>query len=105
MELSETLQSHRGGLLLLKTDLFWIDTESWDKKPGRICLILDTLCEERKNVHGSEVIACSILTAGYQSPSTRRVGGRNTITQLLIDGKPQWVWVDEDDVEVIIDPA
>jgi hypothetical protein len=101
MTLLEQLQSNKGGLIRLKTDLFWLDTASWDKKPGRICLILDTLCEERKNVHGDEVMACSILTAGYQSHSTRRVGGRNTIAQLLIDGSPQWVWVDEDDVEVI----
>jgi len=40
MTLLEKLESHRGGLVRLPTQLFWYG-RGWDRTPGRICLLLD----------------------------------------------------------------
>ena len=42
MALLDKLQAHRGGLLQLKTQLYWYGRGGWDNNPGRICLLLDT---------------------------------------------------------------
>ena len=41
MTFLEMLQSHKGSLIRLKTELFWYGGRGWDKSPGRICLLLD----------------------------------------------------------------
>ena len=46
MNLLETLQAHKGGLICLKTELYWYDRRSWDGTPGRICLILDATASD-----------------------------------------------------------
>jgi len=90
MTLLEQLQSHRGGLLHLKTQLCWYDGRGWDNNPSRICLLLDA----------EAAGATSAATDGFGRPG----GGAATATAvalLLIDGQPQWIWVAGQDVEVI----
>ena len=41
MTLLEGLQSHRGGLLRIKSELYWYGGRGFDGAPGRVCLILD----------------------------------------------------------------
>ena len=41
MTLLEGLQSHRGGLLRIKSELYWYGGRGFDGSPGRVCLILD----------------------------------------------------------------
>ena len=73
MTFLEQLQSHKGGLLRLKTELYWYGGRGYDRSPDRICLILD---------------AARRTTADYA-------------TLLLIDGSPHWVWVAAEDVELL----
>jgi hypothetical protein len=44
MTLLDKLQAHKGGLLQLKTQLYWYGRGGWDNNPGRICLLLDATC-------------------------------------------------------------
>jgi hypothetical protein len=86
----ERLQAHKGRLIRLKTQIHWYDGRGYDGFPGRFCLLLDAV---RFVVHGA--------VTGIGSAAA---GGRledDGAALLLIDGRPQWVWVAEQDVEVI----
>ena len=85
----DNLQSHRGGLLRLKTKLFWYGGRGWDKNPGRICLLLDATT--------AETTAATAATAGVAAATAETTAA----VHLLIDGSPQWVWVVEEDVELL----
>ena len=91
MTLLEKLQSHRGGLLRLKTELYWYDVGDWDNNPGRVCLVLDA------TVHAPGTDAATVRADGLLG----EVVGELADVLLLVDGSPQWVWVAECDVEVI----
>ena len=86
MTFLEQLQSHKGGLLRLKTELYWYGGRGYDGNPGRVCLILDTAATRR-------------------SAATRTAAARGTTadyaTLLLIDGSPHWVWMAAEDVELL----
>ena len=96
MTLLEQLQSHRGGLVLLKTQLFWYDGRGHDNTPGRVCLILDAAA--------SDTYATRRAT-GASARFTSRWCARSPASAvlLLIEGQPQWVWVAEQDVELFDD--
>jgi len=85
MTFLEQLQSHRGGLLRLKTELYWYGGRGYDGSPGRVCLLLD-----------AAAAATSGSAATFGSASTSA-----TAAHLLIDGTPHWVWVAEQDVEML----
>jgi hypothetical protein len=85
MTLCEKLVAHKGRLILLKTELYWYDGRGWDGCPGRICLILDT-----------------VAFAPARAATAVVHGDRNdTDALLLIDGRPHWVWVGADDLELL----
>lgn len=90
----EQLQSRRGGLLHLKTELFWYDGRGHDKDPGRVCLLLDVITADAARATDVEPIART---------TAARIGRLEAIAValLLIDGQPQWVWLAEQDIEVI----
>ena len=79
MTFLETLQSHKCGLISLKTELYWYDGRGWDKNPGRVCLILD---------------AAAVFATGAAAR-------RSAAAYLLIDGSPRWVWVAEEDMALL----
>ena len=83
----ETLQSHKGGLIKLKTVLYWYDGRGWDKNPGQVCLLLDA-------VDHDVAIAVAVATADTDTHA-------NPDALLLIEGSPQWVWVSHPDVEFL----
>jgi hypothetical protein len=87
MTFLETLQTHKGSLLRLKTQLYWYDGRGYDNNPGRVCLILDATVR----LPAAVVAACAAAAATAAVPATF----------LLIDGQPQWVWVAEQDVELL----
>jgi hypothetical protein len=99
MTLLEQLQSHRGGLIKLKTELFWYDGRGWDNNPGRICLLLDVVA----TTNAAAAVACTTAASSTAaSPATTAAAEATTAAALLlIDGKPQWIWIAEKDVEVI----
>lgn len=82
MTLLDRLQAHRGGLLLIKTQLFWYDGRGLDRSPGRVCLVLDA-------------------TAVAVGVAATTAGAAPTAAHLLIDGAPHWVWVAGKDVELL----
>ena len=91
MTFLETLQSHKGGLLHLKTELFW-DVQGWDRNPGRVCLLLDAPTVEDAAIR----TAMQAITA-----TTARASTNGASALLLIDGAPHWVWVYDTDVEFL----
>ena len=84
MTFLEQIQAHTGGLVRLKTQLYWYGGPGYDNNPGRICLILDA------------------TTAARRSAAARTAAAhvRSSTTLLLIDGSPQWIWIAEADVEI-----
>jgi len=84
----ERLQAHHGGLIRLKTELYWCGGRGWDKNPGRLCLLLEATA------------APTGATFAATSAATRARSG-TTAALLLVDGSPQWIWVVDGDVEVI----
>jgi hypothetical protein len=90
----EQLQSRRGGLLHLKTELFWYDGRGHDKDPGRVCLLLDVITADAARATDVEPIA---RTTGARLAAREAI----TVALLLIDGQPQWVWLAEQDIEVL----
>ena len=92
MNLLEQLQSHRGGLLHLKTELFWYDGRGHDKDPDRLCLLLDVITADADTI--LEPVARTYAAVVIDREAT-------AVTLLLIDGRPQWIWVAEQDIEVI----
>ena len=90
MTFLDNLQSHRGGLIKLRTQLCWNGDRGWDNNPGRICLLLDA--EAASLANGAEA-AITVTTAAVAA------GGA---ALLLIDGKPQWVWLAEKDIDLLV---
>ncbi len=89
MTFLQQLQAHKGGLIHLKTQLYWCEGRRWDNNPGRICLILDAARRSAK-------------------PAATGVGAANVATtaaataHLLIDGRLTWIWVAEQDIELLV---
>ena len=89
----EQLQSRRGGLLHLKTELFWYDGRGHDNNSGRICLLLDVITTDAVRALGADAArTTAVRGAGREATA---------VAFLLIEGKPQWIWVTEQDMEVI----
>ena len=94
MTFLEQLQSHKGGLICLKTQLYWYDGRGWDKNPGRVCLILDTAAART-----AAPVAAAARTAAGVAAARASTNGASAL--LLIDGAPHWVWIVEQDVELL----
>ena len=87
MTFLEALQSHKGGLIRLKSELYWYDGRGYDGSPGQICLLLDAA-----NVAARRTAATRTTTA---------VRSRTADAYLLIDGSPHWVCAAAEDVELL----
>jgi len=86
MTFLEELQSHKGRLILLKTELFWYGGRGRDGIPERVCLLLDAADDAAHD----PAVAAETTSDGAEAA-----------TLLLIDGCPHWVWVSSDDVELL----
>ena len=94
------LRSHIGGLIRLKTGLFWYDGSGYDNTPERVCLLLETVSA---GVEGPRTVATTTGTTGsiaavYAVPTTARMFAAMPAL-LLVDGSPCWIWLVEDDAE------
>jgi hypothetical protein len=85
MTFLEQIQAHTGGLVRLKTELYWYGS-GYDNTPGRVCLILD-----------SAAIDAVVAATG----SAARRSGSAATTLLLINGSPQWIWIAVQDTELL----
>ena len=90
MTLLEELTAHKGGLIRLKGELYWYGGRGWDGCPGRICLILD-----------AGLRSCALAAAVTPAAAVDVRLLHDTATLLLIDGRPRWVWVSADDLELL----
>ena len=102
MTFLDKLQSHKGGLILLKTELYWYDGRGYDNTPGRICLILDAAAPA---VAAPTSAVVATTAAPRIAPTSAR---RSTATAptaaaiLLIEGQPQWIWLAEQDIDILV---
>ena len=92
MTFLESLQAHKGGLICLKTELYWYDGRGYDNTPGRICLILDAAAADLRRTGGDHV-GVAITTAATAAVVA--------VAHLLIDGQSAWIWVAEKDGELL----
>ena len=93
MTFLETLQPHKGGLIRLKAELYWYGGRGYDGNPGRICLLLDTAATSSTTITAG-CIAARITGADESDCSAE--------AYLLIDGSPQWVWVSDRAIEILV---
>ena len=112
MTLIEALQAHRGGLVLLKTEIFWYAGRGWDGITGRVCLLMDaapsppfvdaatstTAARAAAADHTADLPAAVATTAAGGDGRRRRLSAS---ALLLIDGCPHWVWVAPADLELL----
>ena len=89
MVILEQLRIHVGGLVRIKSDLFWYDSRGWDGTRGRICLLMDA--------GPSDTAAFIAAAARTTAPALATA----TLALLLVDGQPHWVWVGSDDLELL----
>ena len=100
MTLLEKLQSHKGGLVELKADLYWCSGRHLDGAPGRICLLLDATAASGAALSlFADASACP--TAAPSRRQRRDAARDDAAALLLVDGSPHWVWVHRDQLEVI----
>jgi len=92
MTLLQKLQAHKGGLIRLKTQLFWYGGRGFDGTPGRLCLLLDA---DAVRINA----AATPIAAAYAAVPAADTDVAHTL--LLIDGRVEWVGVAEGDVEVV----
>lgn len=94
----EQLKAHIGGLVQLSTDLFWREGSSFDRKHGRICVLLNTAGVDQDIIIDAE---------GRYRPWTAQHDdfyARHCL-HLLIDGAPKWVQIRFCDVELLHEGA
>ena len=99
MTFLERLQTHKGGLLRLKTELYWYGSQGYDESPDRICLILDAARRTAAPLVAARTATAARRTAAAVRSST---AAARIAALLLIDGSPQWVWMDEADIEILV---
>jgi hypothetical protein len=94
MTLLEELTAHKGGLILLKTELFWYGGRGWDGCPGRVCLLMDSAL----TYDGATATATAAVILVDPDGAD---GFGDAVACLLIDGRPRWVWIAPADVELL----
>ena len=85
MTFLKSLQAHKGGLIRIKTELYWYEGRGYDNTPGRVCLILDAVAVGPSTAAVTTSVRSKTPTAAF----------------LLVDGSPHWVWITKTDVELL----
>jgi hypothetical protein len=102
MTFFQHLQSHKGGLIRLKTQLFWYGGRGYDNNPGRICLLLDADAAARRTAATRTAAASTAAAKTTAAKTTAAVAVQiRAAALLLVDGAPHWVWVVEADTELL----
>jgi hypothetical protein len=95
MTFLEELTAHKGGLVCLKTELFWYGGRGWDGSRGRVCLLMDS------GVVGIDLASFAQLAAVAVAADADDLDAEAAAALLLLDGHPRWVWVAQEDVELL----
>ncbi len=98
MTFLEALRSHRGGLVRIKTQLYWYSRRGWDGVHDRVCLLLNA-----DNTATAAIGAAASTKHAPPSAIPPSIRSRSTAAAvlLLVDGAPHWVWVAQADVELL----
>ena len=99
MDFLQELGSHRGGLIRLKSELWWYGGRGWDGIRGRVCLLMDA-----RDAAGPLALSGAInARAASRSAVEAVVAELDHVVAalLLVDGEPHWVWVAPADVELL----
>jgi hypothetical protein len=96
MTFLEELTAHKGGLIRVKTELFWYGGRGWDGVHDRICLLMDSAltydgAPATRTTH--DPWATAAARAGVIEAAA--------IACLLIDGRPHWVRLALADLELL----
>lgn len=78
-------RAHIGCLIQLKTQLYWLTEERWDRVQERICMLL--------NVGEHD--------AFLAMPDAMDCRDKDYCLHLLIDGRPNWVRLNEQSFEIV----
>jgi len=89
MGLHESLKAQSGKLIRLKSGLVWTGTGGWDRKKGRICLLVDA---EAPSVESNR--RCS-------AHADDGLSGDLAAALLMFNNELHWVWLSHHSVEVI----
>lgn len=102
MTFLEELQAHKGGLVRIKSELYWYGGRGPDGSPGRVCLLLDTapdITTQPLRLGGHPLrLAAITLLHGDPNPFDNV---SSVSAYLLIEDKLQWVCVCSRDCEII----
>ncbi len=79
------LRTHQGGLILLKSEVYFYDG-GWDGRFNRICLLLRSASEAK----------CVVGRSASVVP-----WGDACVVYVLVDSTPMYIWVHDDDVELL----
>ena len=96
MTFLKQFQAHKGGLLRIKTELYWYDRGRDDGNPGRVCLILDVY--DARQVDNRDIDASGAANAQAEDDG-KKVNSVDAF--LLVDGVPRWIWLSEAEVELL----
>jgi hypothetical protein len=96
MTFLQQIQAHKGGLICLKTQLYWYGGRGYDNTPGRICLVLDIAATRSAARTDAATTPVSALKRIFYAAETRTASAH-----LLIDGVPQWIWLADENVELL----
>ena len=99
MTFLEALQAHKGGLIQLKTQLYWYDGRGYDGTPGRVCLLLDAALLAGGPGRRAHV---ATVNASRSRHAASFMGAATEAAFLLIDGQPQWIWVAAEDITLLV---
>ena len=96
MTFLKQFQARKGGLLKIKTQLYWYDKGRHDGNPGRVCLILDVYAARQIDSHDVDAVGAANEQAESDGKKVNSVDAF-----LLVDGVPRWIWLSEADVELL----
>lgn len=94
MNFLQELGSHRGGLVRIKTQLYWYGGRGWDGVHDRVCLLLNTAAPFAAAT-GADAATIQAHRR-FQAPHATTAAAL-----LLVDGAPHWIWVAPADVELL----
>jgi len=93
MTFLDELQAHIGGLIRIKTELFWYNPPHGpDASPGRICLLLDV----RKEI-SLDFISATPAGPASANPTRKPVAA----ILIFVDGMSKWIWAWDEVLEII----
>jgi len=101
MTFLEQLQAHKGGLIRLKTPLYWYDGVR-NEIVGRICLLLDASSLPKPSAAATTPSAAAAATAVVATAAGVGTAAAFAVALLLIEGQPQWIWLAEKDIDLLV---